>query len=163
MVGGSKEDDGSMTKVPEGVAGEPQRSLVGDLQARGFTILQERYDPQSFGNYLLDLTTKDFSVRIILDRGYWSVDASVPGWKDWIPLSMWRWIYEAGPLPGARSDFTVDARWLLATLEMLLTDLRRDPSDIHERLWECGRARMRALAERSRPNGPDLSGGGREA
>jgi hypothetical protein len=134
---------------PDNVLGDRQRSLVNRLRALGFTVLQERHDPEAFGNYLIDLTTDDFTVRIVRDRSNWSIEASVPAWKDWIPVPMWRWIYVGGELPGAYSDFDQDAEWLLSQLNTLRADLAKDPGGLSERLQECGRLRLRALLERS--------------
>ena len=63
--------------------GEAQRELVDDLRERGFSVLQERFDRAAFGNYLIDLTTSEFTVRVVRERGRWGIEASVPSSEVW--------------------------------------------------------------------------------
>jgi hypothetical protein len=140
----------SIEELPEGILGDAQIALRRDLEARGFVTLQERFDRKSFGNCIVDLTTESLTVRIARDRLVWELSASVPGWKEWFPVAMWRWVYEGGVLPGGDSDFQEDATWLVASLDQILDDLKTNRDHLNQRLWECGRARLAARFERGR-------------
>ena len=122
--------------------GEAQRELVDDLRERGFSVLQERFDRAAFGNYLIDLTTSEFTVRVVRERGRWGIEASVPSWKEWMPMSVWRWIYEGGSLPGAFSNFDQDSAWLRGNIDSVIEELRSNAASLHERLLACGRERL---------------------
>jgi hypothetical protein len=105
-----------LERIPDGVVGATQLSLVRALEDAGFSRVHERYDASAFGNCLLEFSTERFSVRVVRERGSWGIEASVPGWKEWIPVSMWRWIYEGGPLPGGSSNFEEEQDWLVRSL-----------------------------------------------
>ncbi len=40
----------------------------------GFSVKDERYDPQSFGNSLVEFRSKETAIRLVLDRGQVLID-----------------------------------------------------------------------------------------
>ena len=144
-----------LTAIPDGVLGQSQQRLIAALKDLGFSKLQEQYDHAAFGNSIVDLTTTTFTIRIVRERGIWEIEASVPGWKAWMPLSMWRWAFDGGQIPGAWSDFDDDAAWLLESLDKIEQALRTDEAHLRARLDECGRARLAELLRHAPTEDPD--------
>jgi len=60
--------------------------LVDDY---GFSIANERYDPQSFGNSLVEFRSETTAIRLILDRSQVLVDLGPISWNpnSWFSLS----------------------------------------------------------------------------
>jgi len=48
--------------------------LLGELLDAGWIVVGSRYSPQVFGNWLVDLSRGDESLRLIKDRNQFSVD-----------------------------------------------------------------------------------------
>jgi hypothetical protein len=64
-------------------------ALLHSLKGRGFTVIEERYDPQFFGNVLLRVEHDQTAVRIVCDRGEWRIDIAGPGQSDWFGSPIW--------------------------------------------------------------------------
>jgi hypothetical protein len=60
--------------------------LISDY---GFSVTDERYDPQSFGNSLVEFRSKETAIRLVLDRGQVLVDLGPISWdpNSWCSLS----------------------------------------------------------------------------
>ena len=63
------------------------RDLVENLEQNGFSVVAERYDEAHFGNRFVELIdpSRDSgnAVRVVRDRGLWSVEILVGGkWRD---------------------------------------------------------------------------------
>jgi hypothetical protein len=67
--------------------------LVKDF---GFVKIEERYDPDAFGNFFIILSSKFFSLRYINDRSYLTIEvASNSDRTKWLDLSFVRnFIYQ---------------------------------------------------------------------
>ena len=52
--------------------------LKGRLSDSGFTALTDDYQPEVFGNRLIDLARPPVLVRLVRDRSQWSIDVAGP-------------------------------------------------------------------------------------
>jgi hypothetical protein len=58
------------------------------LQDRGFVVLSDHYDPEHFGDQVVQLA-RPLGIRLVRDRGEWSVDV-VGADGEWIDIHRWR-------------------------------------------------------------------------
>ena len=62
-------------------------ALLAELAALGIHETASEYDPEAFGNYLIDLTGPHGDFRIRRDRGQYLLDGDLERLKD---LGLWR-------------------------------------------------------------------------
>lgn len=69
---------------------EALEELTTELVHRGFAVERDEYSAESFGNRIVELEDAPIRVRIVRDRGVWSVSLSAaPGSQFASPL-LWR-------------------------------------------------------------------------
>lgn len=66
-------------RTPPAIGWNADDAVMADLRAwlegRGFTVLSDRYDPNSFGNQEVMLA-RPVAVRLVRDRGQWWVEVA---------------------------------------------------------------------------------------
>lgn len=132
--------------IPADVIPPEAEALADDLQRRGYSVAEERYDEASFGNTLIVLERDTTRVRLVRDRGQWFVE--VAGGHDWFSPVIWRAFLESSMPPVEIVPLAVQARWLLDDLGRIqaIGDLTEDQlADLNDR-----RSR-RAAARRELP------------
>lgn len=92
------------------------RSLLHQLRARGYVVIQQLYTERSFGNALIDLQRGCTRVRVVRDRGQWLLDMCGARDEEWWAPAVWRaWLTAwTGPIGSPAIGDQVD---------MLLEDL----------------------------------------
>jgi len=105
--------------------------LVAALETQGFDVVERGYDAQSFGNQLIELAGPTdlpaTAVRLVRDRGLWSVEVQLDG-GDWfgpyeLTLAIENGRYSTRALSHVESrDLTLDA----------IARLPRSRSSIHQ-------------------------------
>jgi hypothetical protein len=68
----------------------PLETLRAVLEERGFWLAEQEHREDSFGDTFLVLVRRGLSVRIVRDRGQWSVEVSGPGGDQWFSPMVWR-------------------------------------------------------------------------
>jgi hypothetical protein len=120
-------------------------ALLHDLKQRGFTVIEERYDPQSFGNVLVRLEHDQTAVRIVRDRGEWRIDIAGPGQLDWFGPSIWQgFLDEHVQSFDVLSSFDEEASFLARNLS-LIEDALRDQTGSTLRGLDSSRSRREEL------------------
>ena len=61
------------TGLPKKVASEIN-GILADLLQSGWQVLDYRFDPQSFGNWYVQLTRNDSSITVIKDRSQYTLN-----------------------------------------------------------------------------------------
>lgn len=77
-------------EIPPDELNSSSRSLVLELESRGYELAQGQHDTKSFENILLVFERGSTRVRIVRDRGQWFVGASAARWNDWFDPVIWR-------------------------------------------------------------------------
>jgi len=72
--------------MSETILQQLKHTLSPLIDARGFQIVEEHYNPNAFGNAVLRLRSTDFAVRVVRDRGAIFVDIgpaqNIDEWHD---------------------------------------------------------------------------------
>lgn len=70
------------------------RDLIERLQAHGFEEVQSEHAAHSFGNVLRMFEREPVRIRVVRDRGDWSVEITAAGWpthehfgEDWVVMA----------------------------------------------------------------------------
>lgn len=91
------------------------------LVEQGFVVLSDRYDPDHFGDQIVELA-RPIAIRLVRDRNQWAIEI-VGSDGEWADLS--GWLAEIGKSPGPALSVADQARLLqaaLATLERRVAD-----------------------------------------
>lgn len=70
---GGSEGEETLTPEVQDEAG----AIVADLSAAGWTVTASHYDEQHFGNWYVDLTRGERTIRLVKDRSQFMVDAPI--------------------------------------------------------------------------------------
>jgi len=122
-----------MTERPE-----PLAALAAKLERAGFAADEYGPDRDSFGDRMTTFTAEDLRVRLIRDRGQWTVELGHPAWEDVYDPDIWRAALE-GTDPTDPSPLAEQAAYVADRLDALRA-AARDP-DLRERLDEIAVAR----------------------
>jgi hypothetical protein len=112
-------------QIPADVIPPSTRALLDELLRRGYVIREERYDPDSFGNALVDVERNNTLIRIVRDRSQWFVDvASTMGEQRFSPV-IWH-AFLTSSIPPFETDLldTALAQLLLGDLPRIETATR---------------------------------------
>jgi hypothetical protein len=121
------------------------RGLLDELLRRGYAVVEERYDEDSFGNAVVVLERNGTRVRLVRDRGEWFVEVAGASEGDWFAPVVWHAFLESSMPPLGTTSFDGQARLLLADLgriEATNSDFsERDLAGL--RAWRSRRAEAR--------------------
>lgn len=68
----------------------PIQQLREQLEELGFWFAEEEHRDDGFGDLFLVLTRRGLGVRLIRDRGQWSVEVSGSDLNEWFAPMVWR-------------------------------------------------------------------------
>jgi len=68
----------------------PIQQLREQLEELGFWLAEEEHRDDGFGDLFLVLTRRGLGVRLIRDRGQWSVEVSGSDLNEWFAPMVWR-------------------------------------------------------------------------
>jgi hypothetical protein len=98
--------------------------VIADLRAwlvgRGFVVLSDHYDPDSFGNQEVTLA-RPAAIRLVKDRDQWRVDVA-GGDGHWTWVGRWR------DAVGSKGPQVLSASDQAELLRDLLDEIQRHPS-----------------------------------
>ena len=69
---------------------EPLEALAAALEAEGLDRRERPPDPESFGDQVVTLHGDDLAVRLVRDRGEWTIELAHPSWDEWFDPDVWR-------------------------------------------------------------------------
>jgi hypothetical protein len=72
--------------MPKNLLSEIASPIADFVNQRGMRVVVERQDQASFGNAVVEVTSPDFDLRIVRDRGQVALDVSASGQGEWHSL-----------------------------------------------------------------------------
>jgi hypothetical protein len=120
----------------------PLVSLVDQLEVLGFAC--SAADPSaSFGDRLVRCEGPALAVRMVSDRGQWSVDVGKVEWGDWFDADVWKACIEAAEVPLEPRELATQAEYVALNVERLAAAAEED-----EEVLNCLRQKRGARARR---------------
>jgi hypothetical protein len=108
-------------EIPADAISPAAHALLDELLRRGFAVVEERYDEDSFGDALVVLERNGTLVRLVRDRGQWFVEVADAAGGDWFAPVVWHAFLESSMPPLETASFEAQAQLLLADLARIGT------------------------------------------
>jgi hypothetical protein len=115
--------------------------FVAGLEARQFERTDERYEPQAFGNGLIELTEPSGRrLRLVRDKGLWGIDVHLE--SDWRDVYKTALVLTDSPYQQRALSHEDLLRYALKVLELMPIDpvdqtrLNQRVAALQRRVWE---------------------------
>jgi hypothetical protein len=125
--------------LPSGLMPPEVQAFVDELERRGFSIADERYEAERhFGNAFVDYAHDGLVIRVVRERGDWYGVIGGPELTDWFSPEAWWAILDGSPAPAQPMTLADQLDAVLQRLPRLQEVIQDAEPDILERLrtWQ---------------------------
>jgi hypothetical protein len=102
-------------------------AMVADLVEQGIQLVTDSYSAESFGDWLREFHSPDLWIRVVRERGQWSVEAAPSGSTRWFSFEAWAVCVE-GVLPPDNASPARFSESVRASVPRLRAAVRADNS-----------------------------------
>src|SRR5205085_10731654 len=104
--------------------------LDRELRQVGFSAIEERYDPEIFGNALLVFALEHLLIRAVRERGDWNLGVSISGWNRWFLPHAWQGALHGSVRPDQSPNLAEQVGLTLSLLTTLLQVSHEETSSV---------------------------------